>query len=63
MEDGAIPMRKIVDRRYYEPKYAPANTGSVELTLECGHKIRRKQSSEPRHQCRCEDCYYDQSVR
>ena len=61
-DDPTIPMKKIVDRRYYEPKSAPHGTGSVELTLECGHKVRRKQSAEPRYQVRCEDCYYDQSA-
>ncbi len=61
-DDPTIPMKQIVDRRYYAPKHAAPGTGSVELTLECGHKIHRKRSDEPRYQCRCEPCYYDQSV-
>ncbi len=60
--DLDYPMRQITDRRYFEPAGARPNTGSVELTLECGHKTKRRQSSEPVSQCRCEQCYYDQSV-
>lgn len=63
MPDGpTMLLKKISDRRYYEPKSAPHGTGSVELSLECGHKIHRKQSAEPRYQARCQYCYYDQSA-
>lgn len=57
------PMRRITERRYYTPQYASHGTGSVELTLDCGHKVRRKRSSEPRRQCRCQECYADCSAR
>lgn len=60
MPDETFPLRAITDRRYYHPKNATAGTGSVELTLECGHKIRKKRSAEPRRFARCEDCFYDQ---
>lgn len=61
MSDESFPLRAITGRRYFQPKYAANNASSVELTLECGHKIIRKKSSEPRKSVRCEDCFYDQS--
>lgn len=55
--------RKVTGRSYYHPKYAAANAGGVELTLECGHKQRRKRSAEPgpNAKVKCTECYYDQS--
>ena len=61
MSDESFPLKAIIGRRYYQPKYAANNASSVELTLECGHKITRPKSGEPRKSVRCEDCYYDQT--
>ena len=53
------PLRRITVRYHYEHKSAPAGTGSVELTLECGHAEFRKRSAEPKRQARCWACYMD----
>lgn len=55
------PLRKITHREYLEPQGSRPGTGSVRLYLECGHQVVRNISSEPRSQCRCPQCLYDQS--
>lgn len=53
------PLREITARHYYSPSSAPKGTGSVELTLECGHSEFRKRSAEPGRRARCWACYMD----
>lgn len=53
------PLRRITVRYYYEHPSAPTGTGSVELTLECGHAEFRKRSAEPGRRARCWACYID----
>lgn len=59
--DESYPLREIVQREYVAPKYCRAGTGTVILTLSCGHRVRRPISAEPRKAVRCEDCYFDQT--
>jgi len=50
------PLRQIVKRERYFPMSAPTGTGSVMLTLECGHEVHCKQSKEPKYRARCWYC-------
>lgn len=56
------PLKKIIGREYYEPKSAPIGTGSVALSLECGHTERRKASQEPDYRARCLQCTYKEGT-
>ena len=50
------PLRKIVSRKDYQTSSHPHGTRSVELELECGHKIHCKGSKEPKYKARCGWC-------
>ena len=50
------PLRGIVKRQWYSPASAPHGTGSVMLTLKCGHEVHCKQSKEPKRRARCYHC-------
>ncbi len=51
------PLREITGRNYFRPKSAPIGTGSVELTLSCGHHEFRKRSRDPGLRARCWACH------
>lgn len=53
---GRRPLKPIVKREYYRHPFTPKGSGSVFLTLECGHMVRRKCSEEPKRQARCLQC-------
>ena len=48
--------RKIVEREYLSSKHCRDGEGSVWLTLECGHIVRKKGSQEPENYCLCKQC-------
>jgi len=48
--------QKIINRERWSDRHCRPNEGSVTLTLECGHKINKKQSQEPKSYCLCEEC-------
>lgn len=50
------PTRKIIGRREFRTVNHPPGSYSVELTLECGHKITRKGSQEPYVSAHCRKC-------
>ncbi len=51
--------RLIVKREYWTDVHCRAGEGSVMLTLECGHIVRKKQSEEPENYCLCKECNYE----
>lgn len=53
------PLREIVARKYYRTAGAKLGSGSVELSLSCGHTEFRKRSGEPHVRARCWDCHMD----
>lgn len=53
------PLREIIARRYYRMPNAKIGTGSVELTLNCGHGEFRSRNKEPHVRARCWACHID----
>ena len=53
------PLREIVVRNYYRHDSAPIGTGSVWLTLSCGHIECRKRSRDPGLRARCWACHME----
>lgn len=58
-QPGKRPRREVVRVRLYSHAYCKPGEGSAEITLSCGHSVRRKQSKIPRHYVRCESCRRD----
>jgi hypothetical protein len=57
------PLRKIVRCERYRTKSHPRGTWSVILTLECGHKVRRKGGQYARYRARCWECYLESEAK
>lgn len=50
------PLKKVVSDRTYRLPSCPRNGCGRELTLECGHTIRRKGSQPVPKRAHCPDC-------